>query len=212
MLYETSAENGSKKLAGVGGNGISGHNGPNIAGMRAGITGGDHAENNSEGDAVEFGPDNIVVKQNVQTVETGIHQKCSSSVRERDAFDMVGIVHEMPMILKPGTHGIGDHHKGREHDQTEGVDDGGGGNMDIANGTGQLYTNRFIQESVKKKRSHANRQGSGINGHASVNTRGVIQSGGQKQTYQKSYSQSQENTPGCIAYGDGIGIGNYSTV
>ena len=61
ILGEFGTKEGRKKLENVGGDGVTQHNGPDIERMGSGIACGQHAEDDTEGNAVKGGADDIVV-------------------------------------------------------------------------------------------------------------------------------------------------------
>ena len=68
------------KAAHRGGYHIAQHDRPDIAGVGAGVAGGEHTEDDAEGNAVEGSTNQVVVAQNEQTEHTHVHQEHGISV------------------------------------------------------------------------------------------------------------------------------------
>ena len=78
---------------------IAGHNRPNIGRMRAGVTAGQHAEDDTEGHTVEAGTDGVVVSQDHQAVYTHVHQHHGIAVGSGEGGDLVGVLQQDPIVL-----------------------------------------------------------------------------------------------------------------
>ena len=89
---------------------IAQHDGPNIAGMGAGIAGTQHAEDNAEGNAVEGGADQIIVAQDEQAVNAQVHQVHSVAVAAGEIGHQIGILQQLPVIL-----GLAAQNQGEDH-------------------------------------------------------------------------------------------------
>ena len=131
---EAATQQGRNPTGHSGSHDVAQHNGPHIAGAGAGVAGAEHTEDQTEGDTVKAGTNQIVVSQNEQTKDTHIHQRIAQ--RAGNIVHLIPVFQQVPVVPGGAAHQQRQHHTKAEQNDAEDVHSACGGNRHIAEGTG----------------------------------------------------------------------------
>ena len=190
---------------------IANHDGPDITGMRTGIAAGQHAEDQAEGYAVKAGAHQIVVAQNEQTVDTGIHQEGSIAALGGHIRYLIRTGQQLPVVLRCTAHQKRHDDAGAKNRAAENVHSQPGSNLQRlrSRGSRQGHTGGFIQQSLQQEGGHTHRHRRIIQVKALVNLGRMRQSAGQAETDDNAHSNSQQNAGQVETNGFRIGIAEH---
>ena len=184
---------GRQQLEQPGDQSVAQHNGQHVKRMGTGIAGAEHAENDTEGHAVEFRADEIVIAQNEETEQTDIHQHHFVAVSSGEIGDQLRIQQKFRILLRAAAKGNGSQYTAAKEDAAEGIDDDRGSHMQVGNSGGNLHSHNPVQNTLHQKGSHAYGQGSRIDGQALVYVLGILQTGRDGEACGDTHHKGQQN-------------------
>ena len=178
VLVEGAAGVGSQQAEDPGSHRIAQHDGPDVAGMGAGVAGSQHAENDTEGNTVELRTDQAIVEQDEQAVDAHIHQHGGIVIGIREIDHMIRVPQQVPVLLRGAAHQPSHHNKGGEQDDAEQLGDQSGSHGQTGDRIGHCHAHGPVQDALHQEGRHANRQRGGIQVEALVDDGRIAQAGG----------------------------------
>ena len=163
--------------------------------MGAGIAGGQHAEDDAEGNTVESGTDGIVISQDKQAEDTHVHQESSIAVGGREVGHQVRILQKLPVILGLAAQDEGKNNAQTEQDQAEGIYHGLGSHLQLSTvSTGrQINTHGLEQVRIQEEGCHADGQSSRVQGETLMGIGCVSAAGRSKEADKHTNTQAHNN-------------------
>ena len=143
---------------------ITHHNGPHVPGMRAGIGGSQHAEDNAHGHAVEGDAHQVVVRQNEQAEHAHIHQEHSVAISAGETGHMYRIGQQLSIIPGFAAQQQGQNHTPAEQDAAEYIHRQPGGHLQLGCvcAVGQGHAQGLEQHGIDEEGHHADGKGGGV--------------------------------------------------
>ena len=185
---------------------ITQDDGPDVTGMRTGVTGSQHADNDAEGNTVHGCANEVIIGQNEQAKHTDVHQENMLAVVGREVPDGLVIGQQTPVCLHGTTHEPGHHDTTAKQDNTEHITDDRCCHRQGFCQCRQFNAAGLEQRCVQEESSHTHRQRCGIQGETLMDLGRIGQAARQEKADKAANNQRQNHTEEAEANGTGIRI------